>query len=256
MTNSLRVASVRLPHYFVRVLFKSLLILLVASPLLFAQNNISVSFNDGFVGVNINNNSAGPAYRFSTYGWTNVQFSQNSSSNIFVTQGNDIVGNVLITDYDGIEYTIPGFIKWRGPSGTVTTIVFRPSSSTTLKIGPSTTRTITSSDDIGLTFNGSNLVLTDGGTFSGNSAISNVLQSLNDYLGSQPKFSVADLSVNEGAGTATVTVRLNTAASTTTSVGYVLSNGTATAGSDYTTTSGTLTFATGETTKTFTVSIT
>lgn len=164
MTNSLRVASVRISQKFVQVLVKSLLILLVTSPLLFSQNNISVSFSNGFIGTNTGNNSAGTVSGFSNNSWTNVQFIQNSSSTIFTAQGNDIPGNVIITDYSNVERSIPGFIKWRSPSGnSVSTVVFSPTSSVTLATGASTNRTVTSSDYIGLTFNGMTLSYTQGG---------------------------------------------------------------------------------------------
>jgi uncharacterized repeat protein (TIGR01451 family)/gliding motility-associated-like protein len=64
--------------------------------------------------------------------------------------------------------------------------------------------------------------------------------------------------VNESAGTATFTVRLNAAVQNAFTVDYATSNGTAIAGLDYTATSGTLTFPAGSAagaTLTFTVSI-
>jgi T1SS-143 domain-containing protein len=67
---------------------------------------------------------------------------------------------------------------------------------------------------------------------------------------------IDDVTVNEGAGTATFTVRLTNPTDLTVTVGYATSNGTATAGSDYTATSGTLTFAPGVTSQTVTVAIT
>ncbi len=57
----------------------------------------------------------------------------------------------------------------------------------------------------------------------------------------------ANTNVNEGAGTALVSVILSAPSAFTVTVAYATSNGTATAGSDYTTTSGTLTFAPSQT---------
>ncbi len=224
-----------------------------------AQNNLSVSFSEGFIGTNTGTQTAGSAYHFAAKGWTNVQFAQNSgTTQFYASQGNDIPGNVIITDYLNVERSIPGYIKWRGPSGNVSTVVFSPTSSATLATGPSTTETISSTSYIGLTFNGLNWSFTDGDNLSGNSA--GTLTELNSYLSSQPKFSVTDLSVNEGAGTATVTVSLSSAASTSTSVAYVLSDGTAAGSSsvatgDYRIISGNLTFNTGVTSRTFTIDI-
>ena len=70
-----------------------------------------------------------------------------------------------------------------------------------------------------------------------------------------PSLSINNISVNEGAGTATFTVTLSAASGQAVSVNYASSNGTATAGSDYTAVSGTLNFAAGQTIKTITVPI-
>ena len=95
---------------------------------LHAQNLISVPFTNGFVGNNVANNSSDNAYYLSGVsglGWSNVQFTQNSSSTIFVAQGNDIIGTVLITDNNGTEHSIDGFIKWRAPSFLTTRLRFQ-----------------------------------------------------------------------------------------------------------------------------------
>ena len=71
-----------------------------------------------------------------------------------------------------------------------------------------------------------------------------------------PTLSIDDVTVAEGAGTATFTVTRSGATGGTTTVDYTTADGTASAGSDYTATSGSLSFAPGETSKTITVSIT
>ncbi|MFY0602133.1 MAG: hypothetical protein JXR03_20830, partial [Cyclobacteriaceae bacterium] len=69
--------------------------------------------------------------------------------------------------------------------------------------------------------------------------------------------SVEDITVNENAGTVTITVSLDVAVQGGVDVGYTLADNTAGAGSDYTTTSGTLNFAGNQNeTQTFTISIT
>ncbi len=74
--------------------------------------------------------------------------------------------------------------------------------------------------------------------------------------GTDPTISIGDISVNEGAGTATFTVSLSAASTKVIDVNYSSSNGTATAGSDFGAVASTrLTFAAGETSKTITVSI-
>ena len=70
-----------------------------------------------------------------------------------------------------------------------------------------------------------------------------------------PSFSIANASVAESAGTATITVTKNGASALTHAISYATANGTAIAGSDYTLVSSTLSFAPNETSKTFTVTI-
>ncbi|MBV9470416.1 MAG: hypothetical protein JOZ57_14355, partial [Abitibacteriaceae bacterium] len=70
-------------------------------------------------------------------------------------------------------------------------------------------------------------------------------------------FSTPTYSVNEGSGTATITVNRVGGADGAVSVDYTTSNGTATAGQDYTASNGTLSWADGDATpKTFTIPIT
>lgn len=66
---------------------------------------------------------------------------------------------------------------------------------------------------------------------------------------------MADYTVDEDAGSATITVELSGPSGRSIAVDYATSNGTATAGSDYTAASGTLDFGAGETSMTFTVDI-
>ena len=68
-------------------------------------------------------------------------------------------------------------------------------------------------------------------------------------------FASANITVNETAGTATLTVELDPASTGTVTVDYTTSDENARAGVDYTATSGTLTFAASETSKTITVPI-
>jgi uncharacterized repeat protein (TIGR01451 family) len=69
------------------------------------------------------------------------------------------------------------------------------------------------------------------------------------------QFDAANYSVNEGAGTATITVTLSAVSGLTITVDYATGNGTATAGEDYVSTGGTLTFFPGVTHQVFGVNI-
>jgi len=71
----------------------------------------------------------------------------------------------------------------------------------------------------------------------------------------QLEFDASSFQLNEGAGTATITVNRVNGSDGRIAVDYDASNGTASNGSDYTATSGTLTFEDGETTKSFDISI-
>ena len=71
-----------------------------------------------------------------------------------------------------------------------------------------------------------------------------------------PGISINDVTVNEGAGTATFTVTLDAPSANTVTVNFTTANGSATAGSDYTAGNGIVSFAPGVTSQTITVPIT
>ena len=71
-----------------------------------------------------------------------------------------------------------------------------------------------------------------------------------------PSFSIADASVGESTGAATLTISLQPAASASTAVSWATADGTATAPADYTASSGTVLFAAGVTSKAVTVPVT
>lgn len=223
-------------------LFVIILLLFLQTNFTFAQNNISVPFSNGFVGDNTANNVSSNSLYLNSLGWTNVQFTQNSPQFIFVAQGNDIPGTVLITDFSGIQHSIPGFIKWRAPSGNnITTPVFVPTSGASLATNSSNgsaTYNITTLTYIGLTFNGQTLPIPTSSTpgeVTGNAATSGILDALNAYLASFPSISINDYTVNENVGSLLITVSLAASSSQNITVNFSTSNNTATNGSDYTT---------------------
>ncbi len=211
-----------------------------------AQNILSVPFNNGFVGTNSGTNSASSCFYTNSIGFNNLQFVQNSSSNVFVAQGNDIIGSVVFYDNSGIYRSIPGFVKWRAPSGTVTTMVFQPSVTAGVVVNTngangSSTYTIDNNKYIGLTFIGQTLTIS-GGNVTGNAATNGLLDRLNLYLGSLPSISVSDVQVNESAGNAVVNITISAAPSSSAVIYYTTEDSTALSTSDYTITSGSRTF--------------
>jgi hypothetical protein len=224
-----------------------------------AKTTVSVSFPNGFIGNATKTNEASSASYLTSLGWSNLQFEQETDNGLFGgTQGNDLSGTLLITDAAGVQHRIHGVVNWRAPSGAVSTMVFYATGTTnttmattngTYVIDPYTEAKDDPHSFIGLTFNGKSLTIANDGTVSGNAATTGLLDALNDYLASQPHLTVSDATVNEGAGTATVTVTLNAKSSDTVTVKYTSVDGSATAGTDYTTKTGTLIFAPNETSK-------
>ncbi|MEY4604257.1 MAG: hypothetical protein RIT43_1549 [Bacteroidota bacterium] len=228
-----------------------------------AQYQLSVPFNEGFVGDNTAQNVSSNSKYLTSLGWSNIQFAQNSSATTFVSQGNDIVGFVLITDNNGVEHSIPGFVKWRAPSGTVTALVFSPSTTVTLATNGSngsSSYTVSATKYVGLIFNDQTLSIpstgSNAGKVSGNAATTGLLDQLNTYLAAFPYLSVPNYSVYESAGKVLVTLSLSASSAYTVSAYYTTSDSTALSSSDYTTKTGTVSFAPGELAKTIEFSIT
>ena len=176
-----------------------LITIILLSKQIHGQNTVSVPFNNGFIGDVSGNNSSLNSYYLSGVqglGWTNISFSQESTTGVFTMQGNDIIGYVKITDFNGIEFQINGFITWRTPSGNDPhTMVFRPSQNnltlSTNGFNGSNTYLIDENKYIGLTRNGSSLSFTAPGTVSGNSATNGLLDALNNILFSLPALTIS-----------------------------------------------------------------
>ncbi|MFN5545473.1 MAG: hypothetical protein ACK49O_09710, partial [Bacteroidota bacterium] len=155
-----------------------------------AQNFITVPFTNGFVGRNTANNASDSCYYLFDLGWKDIQFAQYSTGEVFVAQGNDIIGMVIITDRNNVRHTIDGFIKWRTPSGNnPNTMVFQPSTSTNSILAtqspyPQSSYRINDTRYIGLTFNNTTITITggNGGSVTGNAATNGLLTALNNYL--------------------------------------------------------------------------
>ena len=161
-----------------------------SAPTAAAQNIISVPFTQGFIGTR--GSSAGTANNVLTYqtlGISRTFFIQNSSTNSFELQGNDIPGTLRIVRTDGVTLDIPASANWRNSGGTtyLMGILPRPTSPITYTYpGGSisiTDGSVNGGSSIGgylAGYNGS--TLTDGASTSGNAAQSQLLSALNAYL--------------------------------------------------------------------------
>lgn len=220
----------------------------------YGQNLLSVPFTSGFVGDVNGNNSATGCVLMSSLGWNSIYFSQTTNSTVFVSQGNDIIGNVVITDAVGNIHTVPGYIKWRAPSGSPTCLVFSPTSTVSLATSGGGVYTISSTKYIGLIFNGQTLSLS-GGNVSGNASTTGLLDVLNSYLSVFPAISITDITVNESIGTISLSISLSQSTSSEVRVNYATSNGTASSGLDYTSKSGQIVFSAYQTSLSVTVNV-
>jgi hypothetical protein len=96
------------------------------------------------------------------------------------------------------------------------------------------------------------LVITDDESTSSSSSSNS---SSSSSAGPTVGLSATQYSVNENAGSVTITATRGGSSSSAMTVAYATSNGTGKSGTEYTSTSGTLSFAAGETSKSFTVSV-
>ncbi|KQV86646.1 hypothetical protein ASD15_29080 [Massilia sp. Root351] len=230
-----------------------------------ANTTVSVSFANGFVGDASRNNEASNAAYLTAKGWSNFQFSQVTNNGQFGgSQGNDYSGTILITDAAGVQHAIDGVINWRTPSGAVSTIVFYATGSAhtlatagggSYVIDPYTEVNGDARSFIGLTFNNATLAINNG-SVTGNAATNGLMSALNTYLADQPQLSVSDATVDEAAGTVSVTISLSKASADTVTVKYATEDGSAGAGTDYGAASGTVSFAPGQLTRTIQIPIT
>lgn len=221
----------------------------------FGQNTVSVPFNNGFVGDVSGNNTSLNSYYLNGLqglGWSNISFSQESSSGIFTMQGNDIVGYVKITDYSGVVHEINGFITWRTPSGNDPhTMVFRPTVNNivlnTNGFNGNSTYLIDENKYIGLTRNGSSLNFTAPGSVSGNSATNGLLDALNNILFSLPTLTITGDIIHFTATSAKIGVNLSDPSQDLVTATLTTLDGTAYHGTHYDSVSQTIAINPGQT---------
>jgi len=201
-----------------------------------AQNILTSPFTLGFLGDASANNAATNCVYIQNVGVSKVQFIQDSPQAIYVSQGNDIPGEVKLTDATGTDYLIPGFIKWRAPSGNnPSTMVFKPNTGVNQNVvilnnGQNQVYNISPAKYIGLTFSGQTLSITNG-QVTGNSA--SMLNILNQYVSTLAKITISNLTVAEEDGLANVLLSITGDLSQAKTVDYSFINGTALNGSDF-----------------------
>ncbi|MCZ8369963.1 MAG: Ig-like domain-containing protein [Porphyrobacter sp.] len=169
---------------------KNLVAILVASWAAFAASAASagtptLTFDGGWVGEYssaINN----PANMFAFDGGTpdlniaSVTITQNSSSNSFELQGNDIPVTITVNFVGGSTQTVTGGVNWRVIDGqTIEAIGLRVDQGITdgYPLSPGSQKTYL------LRAPSSSLTIANGGSINGNAALSGVLDSLNALLG-------------------------------------------------------------------------
>ena len=172
-----------------------------------SQIEVSVPFNDGFIGLIGNNtNSATNIQRFGALEIAKVQFVQTTNSGRFeLTQGNDIKGTLRLQLTNGRKVEIAGSVNWRINSGS-TNQVFGFIADDNIALNLSAYGGVNYSIRGGSTTGKSNFgfklnnvtytIPANGQTVSGNAATGNsALADLNAYLDAQPRV-IAPATVN------------------------------------------------------------
>lgn len=180
-------------------LFQLLFLILFSIVRVNAQVEVSVPFNDGFIGeIGTNTQQANNIQRFSTLNISKASFVQTTNSGRFeLSQGNDILGTLRLQLTNGKKIDMAGSLVWRVNSGNTNQLLgFLANSSVSLNLssygGPNYLiqgGTATGKSNFGFKLNGTNLSLpATGGSLSGNAATgSSALANLNAYLDSYPR---------------------------------------------------------------------
>ncbi|MFM1774717.1 MAG: hypothetical protein RJA53_327 [Bacteroidota bacterium] len=164
-----------------------------------AQIEVSVPFNDGFIGlIGSNTNQATNIQRFGALEIAKVQFVQTTNSGRFeLTQGNDIKGTLRLQLTNGRKVDISGSMNWRVNSGSANQLFgFIADANISLNLSAYggvnysiSGGSATGKSNFGFKLN--NVAYTfpsNGQTVSGNAATGNTaLQDLNAYLDAQPR---------------------------------------------------------------------
>ncbi len=182
-----------------RICISILTVGLLAFNSAFAQTEVSVPFNDGFIGlVGNNTNQATNIQRFGALEIAKVQFVQTTNSGRFeLSQGNDIKGILRLQLTNGRKVDISGALNWRVNSGNTNQLFgFVADSNISLNLSAYggvnysiSGGTTTGKSNFGFKLNNVSYTFPNNGqTVSGNAATGNTaLQDLNAYLDAQPR---------------------------------------------------------------------
>lgn len=189
---------------------KLILFLFFVSLNMFSQNQLSVPFTAGFIGVKGSSTQRANSIKtFTTLGIAKAFFMQNTSATTFQVQGNDVVGILRLQLNSGQLIDIPGAIVWKDTSSPIDYLGFIPSSSfssVSFSYGTGSIFTIygtTTTSNIGLGLIGRDTSdFIDGNDISGNA--SGFAADLNAYL------AVTNLPENKPLGPVTVTALITT----------------------------------------------
>ncbi|MFZ9982850.1 MAG: hypothetical protein ACO3FI_12550, partial [Cyclobacteriaceae bacterium] len=152
---------------------------------------ISVPFNEGFIGVQGNNpQDADNVQTFLTLGIAKAYFAQNSATGFFEPQGNDIPLSLRLEFANGELLDIPGGLVWRKTStGQLQIFGFLATQGFSVNLSTYggadyliTGGTVTGSSNFGLKIIGSSLTFTDNTDVRGDAAFTGLIDDLNDYL--------------------------------------------------------------------------
>jgi hypothetical protein len=168
----------------------TLLSLLGMPSALRAQHVISVPFTKGFIGTRGSSaGSSNGSLTYTTLGIARTFFIQNSSTNAFELQGNDIPGTLRIVRTNGTTLDIPASANWRNSGGTtyLIGILPRPTTPITFSYSGGSIQITDGSNPGGSSVGGyaagyAGATIADGDDESGNAAASQVLGGLNSYL--------------------------------------------------------------------------
>ncbi|MFZ9982717.1 MAG: hypothetical protein ACO3FI_11865, partial [Cyclobacteriaceae bacterium] len=152
---------------------------------------VSVPFNEGFIGVVGNNaQDANTIKTFPSLGITKAFFTQNSSTGFFESQGNDILLTLRLQFSNGKLLDIPGGLFWRKTqNGQLQIFGFLANQGFSVNLATFgganfqiTGGTASGSSNFGLKIIGSSFTFSDNTDIRGDAASSGLIDNLNTYL--------------------------------------------------------------------------